>query len=195
LIIETWVFSLIINLRVDRQKTEDLPIMVKVGAVGRYGESHPPPHDQATETIEDWPPWFDLSTKPSKDWPPRLDPSTEPIEECPPFREHVQWIQIAKVMETLGNYLLENQLSEEQPCCQENSRTSFMLEGVPDVRQDFHLVPEMPLLPRGSDVTSELWPNELIHGQLCRWHRVDMRKAICRHWKYKRKKMSRPRPK
>jgi hypothetical protein len=68
-----------------------------------------------------------------------------------------------------------------------------MLEGVPDVGQDFHLVPKMPLLPRGSDVTSKLWPNGLIHGQLCRWHRVDMRKAICRHWKYKRKKMPRPR--
>jgi hypothetical protein len=73
------------------QKTKDLPIMVEVGAVGRYGESRPPPRYQATETIEEWPPWFDPSTEPSKDWPPRLDPSTEPIEECPPFQEqHVQ---------------------------------------------------------------------------------------------------------
>jgi hypothetical protein len=29
-----------------------------------------------------------------------------------------------------------------------------MLEVVPDVGQDFRLVPEMPLLPRGSDLTS-----------------------------------------
>jgi hypothetical protein len=48
-----------------------------------------------------------------------------------------------------------------------------------DVGQDLDLVPEMPILPRGSDMTSELWPNGLIHEQLCRWHRVDMRKAIC----------------
>jgi hypothetical protein len=32
-----------------------------------------------------------------------------------------------------------------------------------DVRRDFHLVPEMPLLPRGSYVSLELWPNGLIH--------------------------------
>jgi len=71
----------------------------------------------------------------------------------------------------------------------------YMVRWVFDVGQDFHLVREMPLLLRGSDATSELWPNGLIYEQLCRWHRVDMRKAICRHWKYKRKKMPRPRPK
>jgi hypothetical protein len=142
-----------------QQKTEDLPIMVKVGTIGRYGESLPPPR-----------------------------------EGCPPSREqHIQWMQITKVMEALGNYLFKNQLPEEQPYFQENSRTSFVLEGVPDVGQDFHLVPEIPLLLRGSDVTLELWPNRLIHRQLCRWHRMNMRKAICRHWKYKRKKMSRSR--
>jgi hypothetical protein len=115
-----------------RQKTEDLPIMVEVGTVGRYGESCAPPHDQATRTIE----------------------------RCPPSREqHVRWMQITKVMEALGNYLFKNQLSEEQPYFQENSRTSFVLERVSDVGQDFHLVLEIPLLPRGSDVTLELWSN------------------------------------
>jgi hypothetical protein len=56
-----------------------------------------------------------------------------------------------------------------------------------DVGQDFHLVPKLPLLPRGPDLTSELWSNRLIHGQLYRWYREDLKKVIIRHWKYKRK--------
>jgi hypothetical protein len=172
-----------------RWKTQDLLFMIDVGAVGRYGESNLPPLDPSTEPIEDWPPQIDPSTESIEDWPLPLEQATKPMDDCPPpLEQHVQWKQITKAMEELGNYLFKNQLLEEQPCFQENSRTSFVLEGVPDVGQDFHLVPKMPLLPRGSNLTLELWPNELIHEQLYRWHQVDMRKAIFRHWKYKRKK-------
>jgi hypothetical protein len=185
-----------------QQKTQDFPFMIEVGAVGRYGGSHPPPLDPSTEPSEDWLPSLEPTIEPIEDWPPRLDPSIEPIEDWsvslepvtepkvdypPPLEQHVQWMQITKAMVELGNYLFENQLPEEQPCFQENSRTSFVLEGVPDVGQDFHLVPKLPLLPRGPDLTSELWPNRLIHGQLYRWYRVGLKKVIIRHWKYKRK--------
>jgi hypothetical protein len=63
----------------------------------------------------------------------------------------------------------------------------IVIDKVGDVGQDFHLVPKMSLLPKGSDLTSELWPNRLIHGQLYRWHLMDTRTTIIRHWKYKRK--------
>jgi len=143
-----------------QQKTQDFPFMIEVGSVGRYGESHPPPLDPSTEPSEDWLPSLEPSIEPIEDWPPRLDPSIEPIEDWsvplesvtepmvdypPPLEQHVQWMQIIKAMVELGNYLFENQLPEEQPCFQENSRTSFVLEGVPDVGQDFHLVPKLPL--------------------------------------------------
>jgi hypothetical protein len=44
-----------------------------------------------------------------------------------------------------------------------------MLVGVPDVGQDFHIVPERLLLPRGSDLTSGLLPNGLIQEQSYCW--------------------------
>lgn len=74
-------------------------------------------------------------------------------------------MQITEAIKEHGKYLLKNQLPEEQPCFQENSRMSFMLVGVLDVGQDFHLVPERLLLPRGSNLTSRLLPNGLIEEQ------------------------------
>jgi hypothetical protein len=78
------------------------------------------------------------------------EPSTKPIGDCPPpLEQHVQLVQITKATEEYGEYLFKNQLPEEQPYSQENSRTSFVLVGVIDVEQEFHLVPEWSRLDIG----------------------------------------------
>jgi hypothetical protein len=105
-----------------QKKAQDLPFMVDASTVRRYGKLQ---HVQ----------------------PQPREPSTKPIEACPPLLEqHVQLMHITKVIEENGKYLFKNQLLEEEQCFQENSRTIFVLEGVPGVRQDFHLVLEMHAL-------------------------------------------------
>jgi hypothetical protein len=74
-------------------------------------------------------------------------------------------MQITKAIIEHGKYLFKNRLPEEQPCFQENSRTSFVLVMVPDIGQEFHLVPEMLLLQRGSYLTLGSLTNRLIHEQ------------------------------
>jgi hypothetical protein len=98
--------------------------------------------------------------------PQPCEPSTKPIEDYqPPLEQYAQLVQITKAAKEHGEYLFKNQLSEEQPYSKENLRMSFVLVGVTDVGQEFHLVLEMLLLPRGLVLTSGLLTNGLIQEQ------------------------------
>jgi hypothetical protein len=91
------------------------------------------------------------------------EPSTEPIEDYPPpLEQHVQLVQITKATKEFSKYLFKNQLSKEQPYSQENSRMSFVLVGVTDVGQEFHLVLKMLLLLKGLVLTLGLLTNGFI---------------------------------
>jgi len=102
----------------------------------------------------------------SPDWCGHCEPFIEPIEDYPPpLEQHVQLVQITQATEEHREYLFKNQLSEEQPYSQEKSRTSFVLVGVTNVGQEFHLVPKMLLLLKGHDFRSGLLTNGLIQEQ------------------------------